>query len=125
MRCLVALNVTHDEVNTMLDIFRTWSGGWTLMSRKSELLLSEDPQSHLRYRRMMEETIDAVLDASCDGSAYGGRTPQQLQAVLQDTLLPSHGMGYEAVLEKMKKEVLPNFVHTYSDRTWRTSTVPR
>lgn len=86
------------------------------MSRKSELLLSEEPQSHLRYRQMMEETIDAVLDASCDGSAYGGRTPQQLQAVLQDSLLPPHGMGYEAVLEKMKKEVLPNFVHTYSDR---------
>jgi len=85
------------------------------MSEKPELLLSEDPVSQKQYRRMMDETITAILQASSDGKAYRGLTPDALKACIRKDMLPEHGRGYDAVLSDLEKDVLPNFVHTYSD----------
>ncbi|MFA6776232.1 MAG: aspartate aminotransferase family protein [Sphaerochaetaceae bacterium] len=85
------------------------------MSVKPELLLSEDPVSHEQYRRMMEKTISAILDASCDAKGYRGLSPDTLREGIRRQLLPERGRGYDAVLDEMRKTVLPNFVHTSSE----------
>lgn len=67
------------------------------------------------YRRMMAETAEAVSQAFTDDRAYAGPTPQELKEIIHvDDILPEKGEGWEKVLDRLKKQILPNFLRTPS-----------
>lgn len=91
------------------------------MSRNDiPLVLSSTPMDKAAYTRIISETVQAILDSFQDEKAYSGPTPDALKAMIQtQALLPEQGLGFESVLAKMKREVLPNVL-----RTWSTDYMP-
>ena len=67
------------------------------------------------YRQMIAETVEAILASITDNKAYAGKSPQQLQELIErPTLLPAQGLGFSQVLEEVKRTILPNFLRTSS-----------
>ena len=64
---------------------------------------------------MISETAKAVSEAFCDDKAYSGPTPQELHDIIhQDSILPEQGLGWKAVFDRIKTQVLPNLLRTSS-----------
>lgn len=84
------------------------------------LILGPSEYEKASYNSVMTKTMQAIMDSFHDGKAYVGSTPDQLKGMIHThTMLPEHGMGFEATLEKMKQEILPNLL-----RTWSTDYMP-
>ncbi len=84
------------------------------------LLLGSTTAEKTAYAKVISETVQAILDSFQDEKAYTGTPPEELKAMIQtQALLPEQGLGFESVLEKMKREVLPNVL-----RTWSTDYMP-
>lgn len=67
------------------------------------------------YRHMVTETMEAILASITDTKAYAGKTPQQLQELIErPTLLPPKGLGFAQVLKEVERTILPNFLKTSS-----------
>lgn len=93
-----------------------------------DVFLTDTPRSQEAFRRLTETVREAIaetltcaatktpgLTAGGTLSAYSGLPPEELRALLKtDTLLPNHGLGIDAVLERMKNSILPNLVRTAS-----------
>ena len=79
------------------------------------LFLTNTEESKNEYKKVMEQTINAVMDSFVDSKAYSGPTPYELREIVkQDTILPEHGLGWDAVFEETKQKVLPNLLRTSS-----------
>lgn len=79
------------------------------------LFLTDKPESKEAYRRIIAETADAVAASFEDSTAYSGPTPQELKELIKiKDILPESGLGWQAVLERLKKQILPNFLRTPS-----------
>lgn len=92
------------------------------MSKNADfpLILGPSQEEKEAYRAIISETAQAILDSFQDEKAYLGPTPDKLQSMIHtQELLPQVGLGYSAVLDKMKQVVLPNFL-----RTWSTDYMP-
>ena len=84
------------------------------VANKDAILLSEETESQIEYKRMVEATTEAILRGMQGEKAYGGLTPDQLKARIHHTMLPEHGKGYTQVLREMEQEIIPGFVHVSS-----------
>ncbi|MCQ2981428.1 MAG: aspartate aminotransferase family protein [Treponemataceae bacterium] len=81
----------------------------------NDLFLTDTPETKTLYTTMMAQTAQAVADAITDSKAYVGPVPADLQkAIAVDSLLPENGLGWDAVFERLKKQILPNFLRTSS-----------
>lgn len=77
--------------------------------------LTHEETTKESYRAMVEATVKAILDAIADDRAYGGKSPQELQALIErPTLLPPAGLGFDQVLQELESVILPNFLRTTS-----------
>ena len=82
---------------------------------KLPLFLTDKPESKEAYRRIIEQTADAVAASFSDSTAYSGPTPQELKELIKvDAILPEKGLGWQSVLERLKMQILPNFLRTPS-----------
>ena len=79
------------------------------------IFLTHEEKTKEEYKRIITETAEAVSNAFTDDRAYAGPTPDELKKLIHvDELLPSHGAGWDTVLERLKKQILPNFLRTPS-----------
>ncbi|MBR2373211.1 MAG: aspartate aminotransferase family protein [Lentisphaeria bacterium] len=82
---------------------------------KNMLFLTPDQECKKQFTEMMDSVLQAVTDAMDHGKAYAGMAPFELRETLRtDDLLPAEGVGFEAVLAEMKKNILPNLVRPMS-----------
>ncbi|MCH3918034.1 MAG: aspartate aminotransferase family protein [Spirochaetia bacterium] len=73
------------------------------------LLLTNEKKSQEAFKKQLDATADAICATFVDDKAYTGRSPQQLQQQLEAiSMLPKHGIGFEAMLDEAKKLILPN-----------------
>lgn len=82
---------------------------------KLPLFLTDQQEAKEAYRRIIAQTADAVAASFSDSTAYSGPTPQELKELIKvDAILPQKGLGWQAVLEQLNKQILPNFLRTPS-----------
>ena len=63
----------------------------------------------------MEQTVDALVECVNSDRAYAGPTPEELKKHIKvENILPETGLGWDAVLNRLKKQILPNFLRTSS-----------
>ena len=90
------------------------------MSVDDPLLLSESKEVQKRFSEMIDETLSAVFGSFSDHSAISGIHPHALAAKVNSLgFLPEKGKGFEAVLEDVKRDILPHLL-----RTWSTKYMP-
>ena len=90
------------------------------MSADDPLLLSESKEVQERFSEMIEETLSAVFGSFSDDSAFSGIDPYELREKVNSLgFLPEKGRGFEAVLEDVKRDILPHLL-----RTWSTKYMP-
>ncbi|MDY0290042.1 MAG: aspartate aminotransferase family protein [Sphaerochaeta sp.] len=78
-------------------------------------LLTNEQSSKDAYRAMIAETVEAILASFTESTAYSGKTPQQLQQLIErPTLLPAQGLGFSQLLKEVERTILPNFLRTSS-----------
>ena len=91
---------------------------------QSDLFLTCTPESGKNFARMTEAVLRALVESMDHGKAYAGLPPEELRKLLQlPELLPAQGLGFEALLEELKKKVLPNMVRPDSTRWIRSPRV--
>lgn len=84
---------------------------------KLPYFLGFDEKAKQEYRKVIGETVEAVLASVTDDGAYAGLAVDELKRLVQNhRMLPQQGVGWQKVLEEVKQVVLPNFL-----RTWSTS----
>lgn len=81
----------------------------------SKLFLINQDDSKAEYKRIMEQTVNALTASITDDRAYAGPTPDELKKhVYVDDILPENGLGWDAVLSRLNNQILPNFLRTSS-----------
>lgn len=79
------------------------------------LFLTEDKKSKKLFSKIIKDTTKAITNSIDSSKAYSGLTPEELKEVIKvDNILPLEGEGFDKVLEKVSKKVLPNFLRTSS-----------
>lgn len=82
---------------------------------KLPYFLGFDARSKDAYRSIIDQTVQAVTDSVTDTGAYKGASVEELQNLMEAaTILPQQGCGWEAVLDEVKRTILPNFLRTWS-----------
>ena len=90
------------------------------MSADDPLLLSESKEVQERFSEMINETLSAVFGSFSDDSAFSGIDPYELREKVNSLgFLPEKGKGFEAVLEDVRRDILPHLL-----RTWSTKYMP-
>lgn len=85
------------------------------MLNNTPLLLTSDKKSLEIFKKEIEQTVNSICESLSNNKAYEGLSPEQLQSNLKNIpLLPNQGLGFEAVLKKVKEIILPNFLRTSS-----------
>ncbi len=81
----------------------------------NEIFLTDRPEDQAEFRRMILKTVEAITASITDGKAYRGMLPQDLRAFLRlDSILPEHGLGFDALLRCVSENVLPNMLRPFS-----------
>lgn len=79
------------------------------------IFLTNEQNSKNEYKKIIEETVQAILETFSTDTAYSGPTPQELQKIIrQDSILPEKGLGWQKTLELAKDKILPNLLRTSS-----------
>ncbi len=79
------------------------------------LFLTSDKKAKKEYKKLITKTAAVIADAFVNESAYSGPTPDELKKiVVQDNILPEHGLGWDKVFALTKEKVLPNLLRTPS-----------
>lgn len=82
---------------------------------KLPYFLGSDTEAKEAYRTIIDQTVDAITSSVTDTGAYKGSGVDELQSLMErTTILPQEGTGWNAVLEEVKKTILPNFLRTWS-----------
>ncbi len=77
--------------------------------------LTSEQTSKDAYTQMVQQTFDAILASITDNAAYAGKSPQELQELIErPTLLPPRGLGFSQVLKEVARTILPNLLRTSS-----------
>ncbi len=80
-----------------------------------KLLLTENVPDKNEYAQMVTKTMVAVCNAFKDKKAYTGPQPALLaQKIRSYNILPQEGLGFDAVMQNVEKDILPNFLRTSS-----------
>jgi len=67
------------------------------------------------YKRIIQESLEAILDSFFQDKAYSGPKPQELKELIhQNSILPREGLGWEETLKLTKEKILPNLLHPSS-----------
>lgn len=68
-----------------------------------------------QYKSVLAQITEEITKAFCDDKAYSGPTPDELKEIIhENTILPQKGLGWEAILSKLKEKILPNLLRTPS-----------
>lgn len=79
------------------------------------ILLSNYENSKSEYKKIMNQTIDAICNAFDSEKAYSGPKPDELKKIIhQKTILPEHGLGWEETFRFTKEKILPNLLRPSS-----------
>lgn len=79
------------------------------------IFLTNDQTSKDEYKRIINETAEAITNAFSTDTAYSGPTPQELKKIIhQDSILPQKGLGWQKTLELAKDKILPNLLRPSS-----------
>ncbi len=82
---------------------------------KLPYFFGSDTRSKEAYRTIIDDTVQAITDSVTDAGAYQGASVKDLQNLMQaTTILPQTGNGWDAVLDEVKKTILPNSLRTWS-----------
>ncbi len=82
---------------------------------KLPFFLTSDADDKNSYRLVIDQTVEAITNSVTDAGAYKGASVEALQNLMHaTTILPQSGIGWEAVLEEVKRTILPNFLRTWS-----------
>lgn len=82
---------------------------------KLPYFFGSDTPSKEAYRTIIDDTVQAITDSVTDAGAYQGAGVKDLQNLMQaTTILPQTGSGWDAVLDEVKKTILPNSLRTWS-----------
>ena len=85
------------------------------MKSPSEFFLTPDPADREAFRRMMAATVRAIDEAMAAPGAFSGISPEALKKLVHtDTLLPEHGLGFDASLADAVRNIMPHLVRTAS-----------
>ena len=58
------------------------------------IFLTNEQNSKNEYKKIIEETVQAILETFSTDTAYSGPTPQELQKIIrQDSILPEKRLG--------------------------------
>ncbi|MCF0237553.1 MAG: diaminobutyrate decarboxylase, partial [Sphaerochaetaceae bacterium] len=81
------------------------------------LILSTKEEDSLRFREMMEKTIDSIVSSSKKEGAFSGINPNTLREKIEALdFLPQEGIGFDRTLSKVEEEILPHLLRTWSPR---------
>lgn len=70
------------------------------------------------YREALDRAVEAVVDAADRERPFSGRSPDALDALLDDgPVLPEEGVGLDAALDEVAERVLPHTVNVADERT--------
>lgn len=79
------------------------------------LFLTSNKADIEQYKSVLAQITEEITKAFCDDKAYSGPTPQELKEIIhENTILPQKGLGWEAILAKLKEKILPNLLRTPS-----------
>ena len=79
------------------------------------ILFTNNEKDSAEYRTMIQKTVDAIVDSVKDDRAYAGPQPLDLcKEISSYDILPTKGLGFDAMLDNVKKSILPNFLRTFS-----------
>ncbi|UKI53353.1 MAG: hypothetical protein L6V86_09820 [Treponema sp.] len=79
------------------------------------IFLTNDQTSKDEYKKIINETAEAITNAFSTDTAYSGPTPQELKKIIhQDSILPEKGLGWQKTLELAKDKILPNLLRPSS-----------
>lgn len=82
---------------------------------KNDFFLTSDFDSKQKYIDVISKTVNRIVETFSTNSAYCGPEPNDLAKLIQNNkILPEKGLGYDSVLDKMSKDIIPNFLHTSS-----------
>ncbi|MCQ2588839.1 MAG: aspartate aminotransferase family protein [Treponema sp.] len=81
----------------------------------NSIFLTHNQADKDEYKKITEQTANAIADAFVDEKAYSGPTPDELKKIVhQESILPEKGLGWENVFESIKEKILPNLLRTPS-----------
>ena len=80
-----------------------------------ETFLKNDSKSKSEYQRQLDLCIQAIVNSLEDDKAYDGLSPEKLKQLVQnEAVLPENGFGFDEVLKKTSKMVLPYLLRSSS-----------
>ena len=87
------------------------------MMFENGLFLTSSEESGRTFARMTEQALRAAAESVVHGKAYAGLPPQELHELFRSQeLLPEKGLGFQAVLDDVKRQILPNMILPASTR---------
>ncbi|WP_246745019.1 pyridoxal phosphate-dependent decarboxylase family protein [Thiospirochaeta perfilievii] len=82
---------------------------------QNNLFLTSNVDDKNKFIDYVNRAANTIADSYTDSRAYSGLTPQELKELIKETpLLPESGIGFDSVLEKVKRIVLPNLLKVSS-----------
>lgn len=79
------------------------------------LILSSSDEDKNRFRQIIEGALEASLTSFDNSSAFSGIDPYELRKKVESLgFLPEEGLGYDKCLEKVKEDILPHLLRTWS-----------
>lgn len=90
------------------------------MAKEDFFILSDSEEDKKRFGKMIESTTDAILSSYSDNTSYSGIDPLTLRKNVESLgFLPECGMGFDETLEKVRTDIMPHLL-----RTWSTNYMP-
>ena len=78
-------------------------------------VLSHRGEDRKQLREQLEATLEAINSSYSDESAFSGIDPNELRRRIgQIDILPEEGLGFDAALDLLRREVLPHMLRTWS-----------
>ena len=81
------------------------------------LFLTEDSHDKKQFEECILRTMEYILNSVQDENAYTGPAPDKLSKIIgSHKILPEEGLGFEPMMQNVKKAILPNFLRTSSTK---------
>ena len=77
------------------------------MEGKIPVILSSDTEVRQTFRRMIDDTTDAIITSYDDAAAYSGKDVYELRSQIESLgFLPERGKGFDKTLSTVKKDIM-------------------